>query len=112
MLINGVTTLFAEGWEVFYKNGNVFSSLSCNWEDIPQDGVLSVIIWHEYHVPDVRKKTILSGHDYYFYKTKDNWGCTNDYDTARIYDFKKGVWATDAHMEEIQRTVFEKLDNG
>jgi hypothetical protein len=112
MLINNINKLPAQGWEVFYKDGKIFSSLFCDWVDIPQNGVLVVVIWHGYHVPGARKKTMMSGHDYYYYKDKTEWGCTNHYEKAKAYEFKRGVWTIDEHMEEIHRLAFEKLDNG
>lgn len=100
----------AEGWEVFYENDH-YSSLNSEWVDLP-DGVLIVIIWHGYHIPGVRKKTIMSGQDYYYFHDSETWGATNDFSLVKDLPFKRGIWVTDEKMEDTQRFVFEKLDNG
>lgn len=104
--------LEAEGWEVFYQDGSVLSSLENEWNDIPQDDVLGVIIWHEYHTEGCRKKTFMFGLDYYLYVSPSHWGNTNDLAEVSEYTYKKGIWTTDEHMEEIQKIMFEKLDIG
>ena len=100
----------ATGWEVFYNNGKTYSSKQRAWEDIPMDGVVVVLMWHDYHVPLCRQKTILTGSDYYYYVTPELWGCTNDYGIVKGKDYKRGVWIENERMEEIYRTAFEKLD--
>ena len=112
MAIISGSSLKAEGWEVFYKDGKVLNSLNDVWKIIPRDGILGMIIWHEYHVPGCRKKTILGGLDYYIYIDVNNWGNTNDFKLVEKLDYKRGVWTTDKQMAEIDKLIFEKLDIG
>lgn len=100
----------AQGWEIYYSNGTVFSSADGSWADAPQDNVIIVLIWHGYHVLGVRQKTQLVGHDYYYYVTDELWGSTDDYGIVQGKEFKRGVWVEDGTMDEIMRLAFEKLD--
>ena len=104
--------LKAGGWEVFYKDGSILNSLEHNWQDIPQDDVLGVIIWHEYHVPGCRKKTLVGGLDYYIYVNEGYWGNTNDLSLVKDLNYKRGIWTTDEQMAEVDKLMFEKLDIG
>jgi hypothetical protein len=105
-------SLVAEGWEVFYKDDSVLSSLDNKWADIPQDDVLGIIVWHEYHTEGCRKKTFMFGLDYYLYVNASHWGNTNNLEEVSEHIYKKGVWTTDEHMKSVQTIMFEKLDIG
>lgn len=100
----------ATGWEIYYANGEVYDSKTSTWKDAPKDGVLIIIIWHDYHIPNVRQKTIMAGADYYYYRDENNWGVSQNYDEIKDFDFKRGVWTTDEEFETIHRVAFEKLD--
>ncbi|MBN2012845.1 hypothetical protein JW960_26180 [candidate division KSB1 bacterium] len=100
----------ARGWEIYYNDGRIFNSKTAKWRDLPVDGVLIVLIWHDYHVPGCRQKDILVGLDYYYYSNVNNWGATNNYDDVRRKNFKRGVWTDDLLMSETYRKAFEKRD--
>lgn len=99
-----------QAWEVYYKDGSIYTSKNHSWEDIPVDGVLGVIWWHGLHAKGIRKKTLSTGMDYYFYKNSHLWGDTNDFEEVKEGSYKRGIWTTDEHYEEIRRKMFEKLD--
>lgn len=105
-------SLVAEGWEIFYKDDTIISSLDSAWEDAPSEDILGVIIWHEYHVEGCRKKTMVGGHDYYLYVNQNYWGNTDDFELVKDLVYKKGIWTTDKQMEAVQKVMFEKLDIG
>jgi Icc-related predicted phosphoesterase len=48
------------GWKVYYGNEEIISSKEAEWEDIPNDDVQVIVLYHE---PPYR--TFLGGHDYY-----------------------------------------------
>lgn len=100
----------ALGWEIFYADGNRLSSRNHEWKDVPGDNVVVVVIWHDYHIPGVRQKTMLVGSDYYYYEDENNWGTSNKHSEIKNKKFKRGIWVTDGQFDEIYREAFEKLD--
>lgn len=100
----------AYAWEIIYSDGSVYTSFTHKWKDIPLDGVLILIIWHEYFAPGLRYKSISAGNDYFLYESPEVWGSSNDYADVEGKDFKRGVWVMDLKMSEVYRLAFEKAD--
>ncbi len=102
-----------EEWEVYYSDNSICTSKDYKWTDIPTYNVLVVLVWHKYHLDNVRMKTIMCGVDYYYCVDNNNWGSTNIWDEIQHLNsdqIKLGVWSDEIHMNETFRKAFEKLD--
>jgi hypothetical protein len=102
------------GWRAWYTGGRTFDSATTEWEDLPDDGVVLIMLYQ-----DVRDSSNfflrrgMSGADYYF-KSGDIYGSGfHDDEIPRRYpgaSIKRGKWTTEEEMyavtEEANRERF------
>jgi hypothetical protein len=103
-------------WKAWYRGGQAYCATGHEWADLPDDGVLGVVVVFDEKSPgtEVQLRRFVSGSDLY-------WACEIDghfticqgawedkphkrYPGAEI---KKGVWTSD---EEMQRVNDEMKD--
>lgn len=97
----------ASGWEIFYKDGSSYNSKQFNWNELPVDNVLLMIVWHDQFDKEGNQfKTICSGKDYYFMINPFVWGNCNEED--KIFEKIKterllsGIWIDDKEMNDLE----------
>jgi hypothetical protein len=95
-------------WRVWFVGGHTYDGETFNdWASIPDDGVLSVMLWF-----DDGTRRVMQGNDFYFATPGGVYG-HNDHpqqETERRYpgaSVKRGQWTTDAEMEHIAREAIE-----
>ena len=95
-------------WRAWFTQGRVFDGESFeDWQGLPGDGVLSVMLWHE----DGTRR-MMQGNDFYF-ATPDGVYGHNDHpqaETERRYpgaSVKRGMWVTDAEYVRITTEAME-----
>lgn len=92
--------MFVIGWRAWFDNGRVYDSRQHTWSDLPDDGVLVIMLYHASGT-----KRILSGSDYYFLAQHPEGPIygqdRNPPDPARFVDLqeKRGRWVPD-HVQE------------
>lgn len=96
-----------QGWRAYYDGGRVFDSDNDLWHDIPQTGVLLVVVFEE---PPYRW-FIDSADWYYLHEGQFLWVPSQEWDgTYRIKPrgggicrecVKQGVMVSDAEMQQI-----------
>ena len=103
------------GWRAYYVGGLTFSSEEDEWADLPDDGLLVVVIYTERESLDgdihVHRR-IRAGFDWYFHvPDSDLYAANNDEpdEIRKRYPgaiLKRGKWAG----EEEYRTVYETAE--
>lgn len=100
------------GWRIWYTDDRVFDSDEADWRALPDDGVLTLVIYYdEFSGRDnsVRQRLILNGQDWYFYDPgTDVFGANSDpleTNKERYPDavFKRGKWTTRAEYERVRK---------
>jgi hypothetical protein len=113
MLVNRHTEILPVlGWDAWLLESGVAVKYSSTqpgvtWSTLPRSGMLILVLWHEFHLPGLQKKTIVVGQDYYVF-TPDVVGSTDDYSEVEGLDYIMGVWTTDALFNTLYRQVFEQ----
>lgn len=103
------------GWRAWFDDGNVYDSTEHEWAELPDDGLLGVVLFESTRAPDgQRTRQIISSYDTYFEATDRLtgarfYGGNNDpVETveARYLDTvcKRGRWAS---TPTIHRVVAE-----
>jgi hypothetical protein len=95
-------------FKVWYVGGASTEGESfADWQALPDDGVLSVMLWHE----DGTRR-VMQGNDFYFATPGGVYG-HNDHpqqETERRYpgaSVKRGMWTTDEIMEKVSQEAME-----
>ncbi len=104
------------GWRAWYADGAVYSSLDMDWDALPDDGVISVVLYFDEPTPAGSPlRRIMEGHDFYFKAAGPGgpiYGETHNQrqpdpmaDIARRYpgaSIKRGMWTDEDTMRRIQ----------
>lgn len=91
------------GWKAWFTEGRTFTSKDSNWEDLPNDGVLAVLVFE-----GGIYTRYADGQDYYFMH-EGTICCNNDtLETNKkrypdVKNFKRGKWTSDENMKRIQQ---------
>jgi hypothetical protein len=89
-------------WRVWYVGGGTYDGETFNdWCSIPDDGVLTVMLWF-----DDGTRRVEQGNDFYFATPDGVFGHNDDpleINEQRYPDasFKRGMWTTDEEMERV-----------
>ena len=91
------------GWRAYYDDGREYDSESDAWVDIPDDGLLILVLFLDRWSGEgtVQHRTTLDGEDWYFHEPGTNlFGANSDPRemNERRYPncvFKRGKWAED-----------------
>lgn len=70
-----------EGWRAYYTDGRAFDSATHDWVDLPDDGLLVLVIYYDRWSGDgtVQQRMTLDGDDHYFHVPgTELFGCNND----------------------------------
>lgn len=103
------------GWRVWYTEGRVFDSRNCQWQDLPDDGVLILYLYYDEWSGDgnVRHRQKFLGDDWYFHEPgTDLFGSNNDSleeNRERYPDaiFKRGKWTSFSEFQAVQQEAWE-----
>lgn len=108
------------GWRAWYADESRYDSKATRWEDLPDDGVLVVVLYFDENRPDGKPlRRINSGVDWYF-RAKGLkgfiYGQNNDTpeeNKKRYGDdilLKRGKWADDSMMHRAEREASAAVD--
>jgi hypothetical protein len=96
-------------WRAWYTGRRVFFGEGLeDWRALPDDGVLTVMLYHEDGTRRVQQ-----GNDFYFAAPSDAgevFGHSDDLDIEGRYpgaSVKRGMWTTDAEMGRVGREAIE-----
>ena len=103
-------------WKAWYRGGQAYCGTTRDWEELPDEGVLAVVVVFDEKAPgcDFYLRRMVSGSDLYWACEIDgHWTiCQGSHEDkpARRYPgaiIKHGVWTSD---EEMQRVNDEMRD--
>jgi len=108
------------GWRVWYADGSQHNSKDTEWEDLPDDGVLIIVLYFDEKRPDGKPlRRINSGVDWYF-RAKGLrdfiYGQNNDTpeENRKRYgdniSLKQGKWTDEETMYKAEQEASEALD--
>ena len=95
------------GWKAWYTEQRKFDSRQTAWADLPDDGVLLLMLYFDSRDGQKRpKRMIMSGNDYYFSDGDQLFGSSNQdpdairerYPTCAV---KQGKWTTYPDIERV-----------
>lgn len=108
------------GWHAWYADGSKYDSKTTKWRDLPDDGVLVIVLYFNSKRPDGKHlRRINSGVDWYFRAKglKDFiYGQNNDTpeENKKRYGedilLKRGKWADDTGMQRAEKEASEAID--
>lgn len=97
-------------WRAFYRGSRVYTSERTVWEDLPGDGVLSIVLYFDEAAPSRDPlRRIMEGSDYYFRAPGESGPIFGHSDETpesirRRYpgaSIKRGQWTDDETMHRI-----------
>lgn len=100
-----------KGWKAWYTDGRVFSSSSTTWTDLPESGVLGVVIYREGEYRD-----LVYGGDWYYLgddgeptatETHTEWGKWVPKPDAPSDEIKQAEAVSDEYWDQIQTEMME-----
>lgn len=103
--------LVVKRWRVWYIGGTTVDGETFDdWRGIPDDGVLTVMLWF---ADDTRR--VEQGNDFYFATPDGVYGHNDDslaVNKKRYPDasFKRGKWTTDAEMNRVAAEAIGQLE--
>lgn len=98
-------------WRAWYTDSRKFNSVETDWNNLPETGVLGVVVYYE---PPYRE--IVSGGDWYYLDsngkpakkmTHDEWGKWVVPPDVPEDDLKRGEGTTDERWSEVQTEMME-----
>lgn len=105
------------GWQAFYTQNREFSSEDMKWEDLPKEGVLTVIVFMDEFSGDTRLKEVIQGRRRYFLATGstgnifikgslwDEKKISKTYNVAPTF-IKEGIWDDDeSYLNSIKKAA-------
>lgn len=99
------------GWRAWYTDGRTFSSADTDWTDLPDTGVLGVVVYLD---PPYRK--LVSGGDWYYLDsdhvpatvpTHTEWGRWTDPPAVPEVECKRGAAVTDDRWTAVEQAMME-----
>lgn len=108
------------GWRVWYADESNYDSKNTSWNDLPDDGVLIIVLYFDENRPDGKPlRRINSGVDWYFRARglKDFiYGQNNDSpeENKKRYgdniSLKRGKWTDEPTMHQVEKEASEALN--
>ena len=108
------------GWKIWYTNNRVYSSHDITWEELPDDGVLFLILYRDQTYMDngveKRYRTRLHAYDWYGSDGDQMFMGNNDSlpRNKQRYPglmFKEGIWVSDTEFSRIEQYINENEFN-
>ena len=102
------------GWKIWYTNNRVYSSHDITWHDLPDDGVLFLILYRDQTYMDsgVEKRYRTRLHAYDFYGSDGDQMFMGNNDSLRRNKkrypglmFKEGIWVSDSEFQKIEQHI-------
>jgi len=109
----------AIAWKIWYTDNRVFNSKDYKWEDLPDDGVLIWMIYHDEKDGQGRHyRTIVNGYDWHFCDNKGLYAYNNEtlesnkrrYPDCSPKSFKRGIWVTNEEFNRVRNIAMEDYD--
>jgi hypothetical protein len=97
-------------WKAWFRGGQAYCSPGTEWENLPDEGVLAVVVVFDEKSPgtDVTLRRMVSGSDLYWAaEIEGHWticqGCWEDKPAKRYpgASIKHGVWTSDDEMQRV-----------
>jgi len=108
------------GWRVWYADGSKCDSAATKWKDLPDDGVLIIVLYFDEKRSDGKPlRRINSGVDWYFrvkgpkgfiYGQNNDTPEENKKRYGKDISLKRGKWADDATMQQAEREASGAID--
>ncbi len=103
------------GWRAWYENNQIFDSITTQWKDLPNDGLLAVVIYQKFVRPNgERTRRTWSGVDYYWTTPESGLEvfCGDEEPSARYPGaiVKRGKWVPILEMERVNQEAREAKD--
>lgn len=101
------------GWRVWFEAGKVFDSKTSSWKDLPDDGVIIVVVYHQKRLRsgDGHYRTRYANQDYYWTmpNAPDEIFCSNENPLERYPDavVKRGKWVP---YDEYEKTCDKAMN--
>jgi len=106
------------GWRAWYADGSKYNSKDTKWSDLPDDGVIVVMLYFDEKKPSGNpKRRIMDGSDWYFQAKHESgdfiYGENNDSpeENKKRYgediSLKKGKWTAEKIMYASQKEAME-----
>jgi hypothetical protein len=101
-------------WKAWYRGGQAYCSTGREWADLPDDGVLAVVVIFDESCPTsgVVLRRMISGTDLYWVCEIDGHrtfcqGAHEDFPAKRYPSaiIKKGVWTSDEEMQRVNEEM-------
>ena len=102
------------GWKIWYTDDRIFSSLDTKWEELPDDGVLFLVLYRDKTYMDngVEKRYRTRLHAYDWYGSDGDQMFMGNNDTLernkKRYPeliFKEGMWVSDDEFQKIEQHI-------
>jgi hypothetical protein len=103
-------------WKAWYRGGSSYCSSGVDWADLPDDGLLGIVIVFDEFAPGTttRLRRIVSGSDLYWMvdllgRPTICQGSHEDKPEKRYpgASIKKGVWTSDEEMQRVNAEMAE-----
>jgi hypothetical protein len=101
-------------WKAWYRDGKAFCSTGTKWAELPDEGVLGVVIVFDEISPgtEVRQRRMMAGSDLYWAcEIGEHWtlceGSHEDRPEERYPGavIKRGVWTSDEEMQRVNEEM-------
>lgn len=100
------------GWRAWYADGSKYDSVTIEWEDLPNDGVIVVVLYF-----DNKTRRIMDGSSWYFrarhesgdfiYGENDGSPEENKKRYGESILLKRGKWTTEKIMYALQKEAMD-----
>jgi len=108
------------GWRAWYADGSKYDSKTTKWKDLPEDGVLVVVLYFDDKRPDGKLlRRINTGGDWYFkakglegpiYGQNNDTPEENEKRYGESISLKRGKWSDDATMQQAEKEASEAVN--
>ena len=99
-------------WKAWYRGGQAYCSTGREWADLPDDGVLAVVVIFDEYSGKVQLRRMISGTDFYWTCEIDGHetfcqGAHDDFPEHRYPGaiIKRGVWTSDEEMQRVNEEM-------
>lgn len=104
-----------DSWRIWYTSDRQYNSVGDDWQDLPDDGVLALVIYYDEYSADgeVQHRFVHDGEDWYFHEPgTDFFGSNQDTleENQRRYPnciFKRGKWVPRAEYKRVRQQAID-----